>query len=827
MNKYPAKPLMDEMAKHGRYGDSMLVHMHPAEVAGLASLVPGGRLPRNPVTGQPEAFYFLLPMLMNAAGASLTALQAAAVTGAASAIGNKDLGKGLLDGITAGATAGIGDAISGALDAGTNAVTQGVTEGASQAATEVGAQTAQELASQIPQIPVAGDIIEGTVLPELPAGTITNINPSAVPGASGIELDLSNLKLRPENISAQGVEFGKQGTDITKMTPSQFTERVSNNMNTGTIQDILQKPPEPNLSFSQRLDKGIKGIGTMGQLGIAGVAQGTKGDMEMREEARRRGEAFRAEGEAVRKEAFDNLQAGYIASGVPTGLSPARSEMSRYQQPPMYAAGGGQVRGMEEGGVTNENPYANQYSGLGVARDIARFMGGPRGYMGVDPVNVQQRLRGQDVVAPPRDYMPGFEPEFQYFQNLTRDPDGNIVGTPDVPDRGYRPLRQGVISRGQYFDPILQAPQSSAQMNEFRRTLEKLDPGPLGEAAVMGLASEGSVLSPMQQNAFEQYAPLAPFNTAQRGRISELMNRGMSVSQAIGNQESSRSKGYDLNGDGVVTDAEFTQATAEPETPDVPDYAKDMPPEQQAMLAEYMEQYGPETGKFLTSLMTGGIGGLFNYMSAGGESEGKKMPEVGPAPEPRVGPSPTGEDIPIRTSMMEGTVPDGGIARVPTEFTQQGDPMKAEVDTDLAALKAVVRGDIDNPELKDQIIEAFITKYGQQAYELAREAFLSGLPQGSMAMMSMGGAAPQTEGLLQGPGSGMDDKIPGMIGSSQPVAVSPGEYIVAADVVSGLGEGSSDAGAEELDKMMDRVRMARNGTTEQAPRISERKVMPA
>ena len=63
MNKYPAKPLMDEMAKYGRYGDSMLVHMHPAEVEGLASLVPGGRLPRNPVTGQPEAFYFLFQCL--------------------------------------------------------------------------------------------------------------------------------------------------------------------------------------------------------------------------------------------------------------------------------------------------------------------------------------------------------------------------------------------------------------------------------------------------------------------------------------------------------------------------------------------------------------------------------------------------------------------------------------------------------------------------------------------------------------------------------------------------------------------------------------------
>ena len=66
----------------------------------------------------------------------------------------------------------------------------------------------------------------------------------------------------------------------------------------------------------------------------------------------------------------------------------------------------------------------------------------------------------------------------------------------------------------------------------------------------------------------------------------------------------------------------------------------------------------------------------------------------------------------------------------------------------------------------------------------------------------------QTEGMIEGMGGGMDDMVGGMI-EQQPVAVSPGEYIVPADVVSGLGDGSSDAGAAELDAMMGRVRMAR------------------
>ena len=57
--------------------------------------------------------------------------------------------------------------------------------------------------------------------------------------------------------------------------------------------------------------------------------------------------------------------------------------------------------------------------------------------------------------------------------------------------------------------------------------------------------------------------------------------------------------------------------------------------------------------------------------------------------------------------------------------------------------------------------------------------------------------------------------------------LSQNEYIVPADVVSGLGNGSSDAGSEVLDDMSDRVRMARTGTTKQAPQIDASKMMPA
>ena len=72
----------------------------------------------------------------------------------------------------------------------------------------------------------------------------------------------------------------------------------------------------------------------------------------------------------------------------------------------------------------------------------------------------------------------------------------------------------------------------------------------------------------------------------------------------------------------------------------------------------------------------------------------------------------------------------------------------------------------------------------------------------------------------------MDDLIPGMIGDQQPVAVSPGEYIVPADVVSGIGDGSTDAGVQQLDGMLDRVRMERTGTTQQPAPLAKGGMLP-
>lgn len=81
--------------------------------------------------------------------------------------------------------------------------------------------------------------------------------------------------------------------------------------------------------------------------------------------------------------------------------------------------------------------------------------------------------------------------------------------------------------------------------------------------------------------------------------------------------------------------------------------------------------------------------------------------------------------------------------------------------------------------------------------------------------------------MLKGPGDGMSDSIPASIAGKRPARLARDEFVVPADVVSGLGNGSSDAGAKHLYAMMDRVRQARTGSKKQGKEINARRFMPA
>jgi len=99
---------------------------------------------------------------------------------------------------------------------------------------------------------------------------------------------------------------------------------------------------------------------------------------------------------------------------------------------------------------------------------------------------------------------------------------------------------------------------------------------------------------------------------------------------------------------------------------------------------------------------------------------------------------------------------------------------------------------------------------------------------GGGGISTLGGyAAGGSPRLLKGPGDGMSDNIPAVIGTKQPARLADGEFVVPADVVSHLGNGSTDAGAKQLYKMMDRIRQKRTGKKKQAPAINPARFLPA
>jgi hypothetical protein len=112
-----------------------------------------------------------------------------------------------------------------------------------------------------------------------------------------------------------------------------------------------------------------------------------------------------------------------------------------------------------------------------------------------------------------------------------------------------------------------------------------------------------------------------------------------------------------------------------------------------------------------------------------------------------------------------------------------------------------------------------------------------GIPQGNMQRGFMGGgiagyaAGGYADGgsprFLSGGGDGMSDSIRATIGGTQEARLADGEFVIPADVVSHLGNGSSKAGAKQLYSMMDKVRRARTGNPKQGKKINPRKYLAA
>ena len=220
----------------------------------------------------------------------------------------------------------------------------------------------------------------------------------------------------------------------------------------------------------------------------------------------------------------------------------------------------------------------------------------------------------------------------------------------------------------------------------------------------------------------------------------------------------------------------------------------------------------------------GGLGTLLGlttlasmFMPSGGQGgrDDSPMPQLatswnGPAVRFRgYSPVHTGE---INYFPAKKKLAEGGLADLQSHGVQSMRGVGKSDDANLIHITvAAMRGQVPNPQA---IIAEFVQRFGQDA--------LADL----MARVH-GSEAPSMGGQVQGPGDGMSDSVPATINGNRPAELSSGEFVVPSDVVSGIGSGSTDAGARRLHAMMNSVRQARHGTKKPPKAVNWKRHRPA
>jgi hypothetical protein len=197
---------------------------------------------------------------------------------------------------------------------------------------------------------------------------------------------------------------------------------------------------------------------------------------------------------------------------------------------------------------------------------------------------------------------------------------------------------------------------------------------------------------------------------------------------------------------------------------------------------------------------------------------------------------PVSQNLPYGQKGIPGLDPNVAAPPAPSGF---GEPMKtptallttgfglssiAESDKLASAQMAAQREKEEEEDLYRRLFESTL---GQ--VRTAKAGGLMKLAGGGMTYMEAGGTTGPTgePRMVQGTGDGMSDSVPATIEGVQEARLANDEFVIPADVVADIGNGSSNAGAKKLYNAMDRIRKARHGTTKQPPEIRAERLMPA
>lgn len=164
---------------------------------------------------------------------------------------------------------------------------------------------------------------------------------------------------------------------------------------------------------------------------------------------------------------------------------------------------------------------------------------------------------------------------------------------------------------------------------------------------------------------------------------------------------------------------------------------------------------------------------------------------------------------PTASELETRFIQEGGIAALaPTAAPPN------EKDLIVNAVNAV-KGNMDEQSASIALAQ-FVQKYGEEALQ----ELVQDVQEGEYD--NVGGKA---EGMIDGGGDGMSDSVPATIDGEQDLLISKDEYVVDAPTVAMIGNGSSDAGAEKLDKMREEVRKAATGSSMQPKEIDAMGIM--
>ena len=690
------------VAAQGRFGDSMLLHVNPEEVKGLASAMP---ITMNPETGQPEAFLpFLAPLIGSLAGGSLLA--------------GSTLGGLVAGGLSKAAAAGIGAGLATYAQtggSGSKALISGLTAGLGTKALGTAAGTpdaaaGESLKTMFTQTPVpASEGVKAASTFDLGAKALADaaMSPSGMAAATAagtgaviqsqeeFERQMAQMQLDEEERKKRMYEMYPEQIPVASGGKIGFQRGSFVNRFQDAQQNVINQAMNPNLTGQYRLParRTARPIGR-------GFMPGFMPEYSY----------FENTNPSATTLGFNPLSTSPINFNQPTrGFRnirpmPPRRDF-RFRRPPMFAGYG--------------NPFMQSPSYQG-------FYGVPQMQQTLNPYArfTQQPLPYQPYVpyVPPVDTPPD---------------DGGGTGggqTPpidppiDIPDDGIgrKGRTRNIIPTSSPDEFVTTGPVNKGPRPIERAIRPTNTPPPTITIPIEGGADVEIPTPPVNVPSITPPTPAAPANTP--------MQKPMSIGGPGGGRN-------DMFGRRML----FAEGE---------DTNKELPNEGLKALAK------TEKGREAIEKM--------------GYQEGQDIN------------MPTGQS----TDMM------------------MQDPIVQEV-------IQFILGETDNSE----IINEFIIKYGQEQLMNLRNMVLK---------QAAGNPDVQTEGLIQGVGnSGMADDLPMNIGNKPIAAVSQDEYIIPADVVSMMGDGSSDAGAKVLDGMLDRVRMAKTGGKTQAKPLDTNKVLPA